>query len=156
MHGHLKSLKVCAHHEMEVFAPCNVLYKSTTSLLESIVCPKGKYDEWYKNECLYGECTSCGVQMLQFCGDELSGLDNWQVQWKHYALEETRSKNGKTLRKLTLIYKNTSSNELIEYLRPKFQHFVARWQNEKFKTCVKSFSNDCIVFIIHYSKFKMK
>jgi len=50
MRGHLKSLKVCAHHEMEVCAPCNVLYKSTMRLLELIVCPKGKYDEWYKKE----------------------------------------------------------------------------------------------------------
>jgi hypothetical protein len=95
--------------------------------------------------------------MLQFCGDELSGLDNRQVQWRCYALEETRSKNGKTLKKLTLVYKNTSSSEFIKYLKPKFQHFikhnfVARWQNKKFKTCVKSFSNDCIVFIVDFVK----
>jgi hypothetical protein len=95
--------------------------------------------------------------MLQFCGDELSGLDNQQVQWRHYALEETRSQNGKTLKKLTLIYKNASSNEFIEYLKPKFQHFVkhnfvGRWQNKKFKTYVKSFSNDYIVVIVDFVK----
>jgi hypothetical protein len=76
---------------------------------------------------------------------------------------KTRSKNGKTLKKFTLVYKNTSSNEFIEYLKPKFQNFVkhnfvVRRQNKNFKSCVKSFSNDCIVFIVDFihSKFKMK
>jgi hypothetical protein len=37
--------KVCTHHEHEVCAPCKVLYKGSTSLWESIVCPKSQFDE---------------------------------------------------------------------------------------------------------------
>jgi hypothetical protein len=68
--------KVCAHHEHEVCAPCKVLYKGTTSLWESIVCPKSEFDEWYKKECLYGECTTCGVGKLYLCSKELDGIDD--------------------------------------------------------------------------------
>jgi hypothetical protein len=72
-----------------------------------------------------------------------NGIDEHPIQWRCYALEETKSKNGKPLKKLTLVYKNTSSNEFVEYLKPKIQHFVrhnfmARWQDKHFKTCVKS------------------
>ncbi len=95
---HHKSLKVCTHHEDEVCAPCNALYKGTTSLWESIICSKKNYDEWHIKECFYGKCTSCGMQKLQFCGNELNGLDDWVVQWRHYALEEIRSRNGKGLK----------------------------------------------------------
>jgi len=38
------------------------------------------------------------MQKLQFCGNELNGLDDWVVQWRHYALEEIRSRNGKGLK----------------------------------------------------------
>ncbi len=40
MRGHHKSLKVCTHHEDEVCAPCNVLYKGITSLWKSIIVQK--------------------------------------------------------------------------------------------------------------------
>jgi len=80
-----------------------------------------------------------------------NSIDERQVQWRCYALEETISKNGKLLKKLTLIYKNTSLNEFIKYLKPKLQHFVrhsfaVRWQDKHFKTCVKSLPTNCILF----------
>jgi hypothetical protein len=40
--------KARIHHKHEVCAPCEVLYKGTTSLWEFIVCPKSEFDEWYK------------------------------------------------------------------------------------------------------------
>jgi hypothetical protein len=63
-------------------------------------------------------------EKLQFCGDELIGLDDWVVQWRRYALKETKSKNGKGFKKLTLIYKNIFSSEFIKHFNPKLQHFV--------------------------------
>jgi hypothetical protein len=48
--------KVCTHHEHEVCAPYKVLYEGTTSLWESIFCLKSEFDQWYKKECLYGNC----------------------------------------------------------------------------------------------------
>jgi hypothetical protein len=45
MRGQGNVEKVYTHHEHEVCAPCKVLYKGTTSLWESIVCPKSEFDE---------------------------------------------------------------------------------------------------------------
>jgi hypothetical protein len=89
MQGQDNSKKVCSHHEHEVCAPCKVFYKGITCFWESIVCPKGYFDVWYKKKCLYGSCSACGVGKLPFCLEELNGIDERPVQWRHYALEET-------------------------------------------------------------------
>jgi hypothetical protein len=116
--------KVCNQHEYEACAPCKMLYKATISLWEYIVCPKVEFDEWHRKECLYGDCVPCGVEKLSFYSKEMSGIDDRLVKWRCYALEETWSKNGKALKKLTLVYKKTSSYKFIEYLKPKLQYFV--------------------------------
>jgi hypothetical protein len=82
MHGQGNFEKVCIHHEREVCAPCKVLYKGTTSLWESIVCPKSEFDEWYKKECLYGDYTTCVVGKLYLSSKELDGIDDQLVQWR--------------------------------------------------------------------------
>jgi len=120
MQGQCNYEKVYSHHEHKVCAPCKVSYKGIC-LWESIVCPKGDFDVWYKMEYLYGNCSTCGVGKLPFCLKELNGIDECPIQWRHYALEETLSKNGKPLNKLTSFYKNTSSNVFIEYLKPSFK-----------------------------------
>ncbi len=121
------SEKVCSHHEHKVSAPCKTSYKDITCLWESIVCPKGDFDEWYKKECLYGNCSTCDERKLRFCSKELNGIDECPIQWRHYALEETGSKNGKPPKELTLAYKNTSLDEFIGYFKPKLQLFVRQF-----------------------------
>jgi hypothetical protein len=79
----------------------------------------------------------------------VEGIDFVQMKW--YALEETQARNGKTLKKLTFVYKETSSDEFITYLLPKLQHFAkhnfqARWQDKHFKAYVKSFLENSIVY----------
>ncbi len=120
--------KVCSHHEHKVCAPCKTSYKNITCLWESIVCPKGDFDEWYKKECLYGNCSTCGERKLRFCSKELNGIDECPIQWRHYALEEIGSKNGKPLKELTLAYKNTYLDEFIGYFKPKLQLFVKQFR----------------------------
>ncbi len=157
MRGQGNFEKVCIHHEHEVCAPCKIFYKGTTSLWESIVCPKSEFDECYNKECLYGNFTSCGVEKLSFYSKELDGIDDQLVEWRRYALEETRSKIGKPFKKLTLVYKRTSSDEFIQYLKLKLQHFVrhnfaARWQDKHLKTCMKSFLQYCIISMEDFAK----
>jgi hypothetical protein len=53
------------------------------------------------------------------------------------------------------VYKNTTSNEFIEYLQPKLQHFVkhnfiARWENKHFKQCIKYFPTNIVVSIVDF------
>jgi hypothetical protein len=98
-----------------------------------------------------------GVGKLPFCSKELNGIDECPIQCRQYALEETISKNGKPLEKLTMVYKNTSLDEFIKYLKPKLQlfgrhNFMPRWQNKHFKTCVKSFPTNYIVFIVDFAE----
>ena len=53
-------------------------------------------------------------------------------------------------KKLTLIYKETSSAELVSYLKPKLQDFVrhvfvAKCADEQFKNCLANFRDNTIV-----------
>jgi len=61
-----------SHHNNEVSAPYNDLHKGTTSLWE-FVCPKLEFDEWFKKECLYGECPNCGVDKFKLCNVVYNG-----------------------------------------------------------------------------------
>jgi len=87
-----------------------VLYEGLTQLWEAIVCAKGELDEWHDVKCLYGECQKCGVDKFRFCPNEVEGLLGLLVEWRRFAKEETRSKSGKILTKLNLVYKKTTSD----------------------------------------------
>jgi hypothetical protein len=70
-------------------------------------------------------------------------------------MEIMMSRVGKPLKKLSLIYKQTTSNELVEYMKPKLQgfvkhNFVARWQDKHFKICLKSFLVGNMVSIVDF------
>jgi hypothetical protein len=98
---------------------------------------------------------SCGVQKLGFCLDDLNNINERPIEWRHHALEKTITKNGKSLKNLTLVYKKTTLDEFVDYLKPKLQHFVrhnfvSRWQDQQFKACVKVVLLDSIVFVIDF------
>jgi len=149
--------KVCSHESGKCTASCEIL-SHLTALWESIVCPRGESEEWHKLECLLGECSMCGVDhKMAFCEYELQESKTTLVEWKRFSLESTVSKKRKLLKKLTLIHKLTSPTELIEYFKPKLQffvqhNFVARWQDQKFKNCLRSFPQDNIVSIVDFAK----
>ncbi len=122
-----------------------------------IMYPKDEYEEWHRCNCLFGNCPSCGVQKLSLCLKEVIGSYSYIIHWCHFALETTMANNGQPLKKLTLVYKNTTSSEFIEYLQPKLQHFVkhnfvARWENKHFKQCIKYFPNNIVVSIVNFVK----
>lgn len=62
-------------------------YIGTTALWESVVCPKGEFQEWHSRDCLYGECQNCGV-------DYFAGVSCWGRCFFscHGKLEETQNK----------------------------------------------------------------
>jgi hypothetical protein len=84
------------------------------------VCPEGEFDEWHKHKCLFGDCSRCGVCILPFFPKEIIGSNSIMVQWRRYALETTMAKSGRPLKKLTLVYKTTSYDEFVDYLKQKF------------------------------------
>lgn len=55
------------------------------------------------------------------------------------------------------MYKETPFDEFITYLLPKLQHFVkhnfqGRWRNKHFKTCVKLFLENSIVYVVDFAE----
>jgi hypothetical protein len=61
---------------------------------------------------------------MPFCEFEGYRCESILVDWRRFALEETLSKKGKPLKKLTLQYQRTPPDELIVYFKPKLQFFV--------------------------------
>ncbi len=56
---------------------------------------------------------------------------------------------------MTLVYKKTTSNEMIDYLKPKFQHFVKHnfvvcWEDKQFKAYLKAFPNQSVVLVVDF------
>ncbi len=84
------------------------------------------------------------MENLPICPVEEEGASFALVSWKHISMEKIMTKSGKEKKKLKLIYKSTTSNDLGQYLKPKLQYFVyhnfvAKWQDQQFKTTLKFF-----------------
>jgi hypothetical protein len=65
------------------------------------------------------------------------------------------SKVGNASKKLTLVYKITSTNEFFDYMKLKLQHFVrhnfvAKWKDEHFKKCIKHFLANTMVYVVDF------
>jgi hypothetical protein len=106
-------------------------YKGITNLWEAIICPKGELVEWHNKDYLYGQCFNYGIQKLFLCPNMGSNL----VEWKRFALEKTKAKNGNVLKKLSLVYKKTISYDMLDHLKLKLRHFVkhnfvAQWEDK--------------------------
>jgi hypothetical protein len=61
------------------------------------------------------------------------------------------------MKKLILVYKKTTSNEFINYLRPKLQqfakhNFVVHKENRFLKKCIISFLTNTVTFVVDFAK----
>jgi hypothetical protein len=149
--------KVCTHEDGTGCAASNTVYKGLTELWQSIVCSKGEFQEWHDLQCLLGTCGDCGLKLLPVCNDELDNADGVLIEWRRFALEQTTSKKGKVSKKLTLVYKKTFPDVLLEYMRPKLQYFVkhnfvAKWQDLQFKACIKTFPINSVVSVVDFAE----
>jgi len=52
------------------------MYKGITQLWEAMVCPKNEFSEWQKHQCLFGNCSRCGVEILPLCPHEVIRFEN--------------------------------------------------------------------------------
>jgi hypothetical protein len=72
-------------------------------------------------------------------------------------MEVIRTKKGEERKKLQLVYEETTSEKLVNSLKPKLQAFVrhtfvAKWKDKQFKACLASFPKDTMVSIINYAE----
>jgi hypothetical protein len=105
-------------------------------MVESIMCPKADTCQWHARECVFGECDNCGVDFLPVCPIKEEGSASKLVKWKHFSMETITTRKGQKRKKLQLVYKETTFNKLVSYLKPKLQGFarhtfVAKWEGEQ-------------------------
>ena len=93
------------------------IYPGLTAISEVVMCPKLANTGWHSKDCLFGDCTCCGIDILPLCPTEEDGLSQSTVHWKHYEMQSITTKKGQQRKKLQLLYKETTSRELIEYLK---------------------------------------
>ncbi len=114
---------VCGHDGQQCQAS-SVVYQGIIQLWEAIMCPKDEYEKWHDYAHLFGNYPISGVEKLALCLKDVTGSLNDVMQWHQFPLETTMARNGQTLKKLILVYKTTTANDFINYLKPKLQHFV--------------------------------
>jgi hypothetical protein len=88
-------------------------------LWQVVVYPKAKKKEWHVKKCMFSQCNQCGVKNLAFYLVECNGDGPKMVEWCRFVMETMMSRVGKPLKKLFLVYKQTTSNELMEYMKLK-------------------------------------
>ncbi len=147
---------ICLHTSQSTCGASSKVYKGITYMWHMIVCEKPKDEEWHEKKCLYGYCSFCGVDKFPFCPIEINGSTEALIEWRRFAMETTESRVGKTLKKFTwVIYKITTNDGSVQYLRPKLQNFVrhnfvSRWQDMQFKSSIKSFPSQIMVFVVDF------
>ncbi len=148
---------VCFHASHFGCGASSKVFESITKMWQLIVCEKGEEEEWHKKKNLYCQCGECGVENFPFRLEEVNSSSEALVEWKRFTMETTMTRSGKTLEKLTLVYKKTNSDEFVHYLKPKLQtfirhNFVSRWQDKQFKSNIKSFPHQIVVSVVDFDE----
>jgi hypothetical protein len=109
-------------------------FTGSTHLWQSCVYMKGEMDLWHKRRCHLGECVHCGIQKkLSFCPSEVDNASIEVVSWRRFErLQVGRDDEGKPRVRMREVHKSTAPFELVQYVKPVFQkfiahNFVARW-----------------------------
>ena len=80
------------------------------------------------------ECKDCGVDKLVLLPEEKEGAGNHEVKWKWYEYIPTGklTADGKEMKKIALVEKNTGPKELFDYLMQllgqfAYHSFLTKW-----------------------------
>jgi hypothetical protein len=149
--------EVCRSYHGTNCAGSLVVFSGVTAMSKMILCPKPEGAKWHTHDCLFGNCTSCGVDFLPLCPEEEDASSGSLVKWKHFAIQVIRIQKGKERKKLQLVSEETTTAELVSYMKPKLQAFVrhaflAKWEDEQFRACLASFLDDTMVSVIDYAE----
>jgi hypothetical protein len=55
-----------------------------------------------------------GIQKLFLCPIELADIKSIWLKWRQFALEETRVRNGKVLKKINVVYKKNTLHVMLD------------------------------------------
>ena len=111
-------------------------------MVDDTLCPKGD-NEYHKLVCLRRECSECGVQAVNFSISELNdngNNDSVKCKWSKYeyiTLEGCENADDTPMKKLSIVNKEISPSELVNYLKQLLQNypyhqFMSCWQKSQF------------------------
>jgi hypothetical protein len=142
----------CLAHQM--------VFKGTTALWESCVCPKEELDLWHDRKCLLGECLNCGVEIkLLLCPSELDMESTATIKWRRFEKTEVGMNNDTGLPRLILqeAYKETTPTEFVIYMKSTLQKFikhnyVARWQDSQCRLAMSGLREGVLLSHIDFAE----
>ena len=77
-----------------------LMFRGSTNMQESILCPINKFTEGHDKRCVYGEYDQCGIDNFVCCPVEEQGTSPCKVKWKRYALQIIKTKKGEERKKI--------------------------------------------------------
>jgi hypothetical protein len=137
-------------------------FPGLTNFWSSVLCDKGVDEFWHSKDCLLCNYADYGVStMLRVCSGELNSQK--LVTWWCFGQETVGiNSKGKDRKVVKLEYKETTTVELIEFMKPKLSFFVkhnflATWQDAKFKEQLSNLPGHIVLTCVDFSKnYSMK
>ena len=131
-------------------------------MVDDTLCPKGD-NEYHKLVCLKRECSECGVQAVNFSISELndnSNNDSVTCKWSKYEYitpEGCENADGTPRKKLSILSKETSLSEMVNYLKQLLQsypynQFMSFWQKSQFESLKQNLPIDNVLYGHDYSE----
>ena len=131
-------------------------------MVDDTLCPKGD-NEYHKLVCLKRECSEREVQAVNFSVSELndnSNNDSVTCKWSKYeciTLEGCENADGTPRKKLSIVSKETSPSELLNYLKQLLEsyphhQFMSCWQKSQFDSVKENLPIDNVLCVHDYSE----
>ena len=138
------------------------IYQRLSHMVDDTLCPKGD-NEYHKLVWLKRECSECGVQAANFSISELnnnSNNDSVRCKWSKYGyntLEGCETADGTPRKKLSIVSKETSPSELVNYLKQLLQsypyhQFMSCWKKSQFDSLKENLLIDNVLCVHDYSE----
>ncbi|XP_068689864.1 uncharacterized protein [Montipora foliosa] len=123
-------------HIVEKEGVDTTIYSSLAEIISVTLCPVEAEKELHNLACLKRECTECGVNLFSLLPQEQSS--EGKVKWKRYDYLPTGKfgADGKEIKKISLVSKETAPKELFAYLYTllesfPYHSFLAKWERQQ-------------------------
>lgn len=129
------------------------LFTSINKLCESVLCAKPSDCTFHMLSCLMGDCQQCGPSRMILCPKERIET-SFQLTVKVF---EDVSNEGATKKRKDLSIKQMDCKDFVDllqrHMRLYIKHsFIATWQAQQFRECIKRFPNDVVVSVIDFAE----
>lgn len=133
------------------------IYSSLAEIISQTLCPVEGENKFHNIACLKRECSECGVNKFDVLPQESSS--EAKVKWKRYDYLPTGKfgADGKEIKKISLVSKETPPKELFDYfckLLESFPYhsFLAKWEREQCDQLIAHLPLDHALCVHDYSE----